>query len=49
MCNDDYGGLNPMVEINNPQPGQYDIWVGSYTSGQYVGGTLKITELSLTP
>lgn len=49
LCNDDYGGLNPMVEINNPSPGQYDIWVGSYQSGQYIGGTLKITELNLTP
>ncbi len=49
MCNDDYGGPNPMVEINNPPAGQYDIWVGSYQSGQYIGGTLKITELDLTP
>jgi hypothetical protein len=49
MCNDDYGGRNPMVEINNPQPGQYDIWVGSYTSGQYISGTLRITELDITP
>lgn len=49
VCNDDYGGLNPMVEFLNPPSGRYDIWVGSYSSGQYVSGVLKITEMSLTP
>lgn len=45
-CNDDsHGGLNPTVDIDNPPSGQYDIWVGSYSSGQYVQGTLNITEL----
>jgi hypothetical protein len=48
-CNDDYSGLNPMVQLNNPTPGQIDIWVGSYSSGQFISGTLTITELSLTP
>ena len=48
-CNDDSGGLNPMVEFANPVAGQYDIWVGSYGAGTYVSGTLRITELDLMP
>ena len=47
-CDDDGGGnFNPMVDIRNPPSGQYDIWVGTYDgSGQYVAGTLGITELT---
>jgi serine protease Do len=49
-CNDDSSGtLNPMVEIMNPPNGQYDIWIGSYRSGEYIGGTLYITELTQDP
>ncbi|MGD1996701.1 MAG: hypothetical protein PVH62_08005, partial [Anaerolineae bacterium] len=48
-CNDDYSGLDPMVEFPNPFTGQYDIWVGSYSSGDYVNGTLYITELDYHP
>ena len=46
-CDDDTGGnFNPMVDIRNPPSGQYDIWVGTYDgSGQYVDGTLAVTEL----
>ena len=44
-CNDDTGGLNPQVDINNPSSGQYDIWVGSYRAGENIRGTLSITEL----
>lgn len=46
-CNDDSnGGHNPMVDVPNAGPGQYDIWVGSYRSGEIAPGTLFITELS---
>jgi len=46
-CNDDsYGGTNPTVDLGNAQPGQYDIWVGSYRQGQTARATLHITELS---
>jgi serine protease Do len=48
-CNDDFGGLDPMVEFTNPTAGTYDVWIGSYSSGQYISGTLKITELNITP
>lgn len=45
-CDDDGGGnLNPMVDIRNPPPGQYDIWVGSYRAGENIRGTLNVTEL----
>lgn len=50
-CNDDspYGGLNPLVDVAGPPEGQYDIWVGSYVSGQYIDGTLYFTELDYYP
>jgi hypothetical protein len=47
LCGDDsYGSLNPTVDFQNPSSGVYDIWVGSYSSGQTVPGTLYITELT---
>jgi hypothetical protein len=50
-CNDDYpnANLNPMVEITDADDGQYDIWVGSFTTGEFISGTLYITELDTTP
>jgi hypothetical protein len=45
-CNDDsWGSLNPTVDIAGPPQGQYDIWIGSYRSGENVRGTLHVTEL----
>ena len=44
-CDDDGGGgLNPKVQITNPQDGRYDIWVGTYGEDM-VQSTLKISEL----
>ena len=44
-CDDDSGGgLNPKVQITNPQDGRYDIWVGTYGEDM-VQSTLKISEL----
>lgn len=46
LCNDDAPEtVNPMVVINNPKEGQYDIWIGSYEQGQYYTGNLFISEL----
>lgn len=46
-CDDDGGGnLNPMVTFNRPSAGQYDIWVGSYSDGDYIDGRLSVTELA---
>ena len=46
-CDDDSGdGLNPSVTFNNPQGGQYDIWIGTYGSGSdLANSTLTISEL----
>ena len=49
VCNDDYSGRDPLVDLNNPGAGQIDVWVGSYSSGAFVSGTLYVTELSYTP
>ncbi|MBN1954427.1 MAG: SUMF1/EgtB/PvdO family nonheme iron enzyme [Anaerolineae bacterium] len=49
FCNDDYSGWDPMVIFENPAEGQYDIWVGSYSAGEYIEGTLYVTELDLGP
>lgn len=45
-CDDDSGnGLNPIVTIGNPPSGIYNVWVGSYRSGEYAPATLSISEL----
>lgn len=46
-CNDDAHGstLNPEVSLDSAGPGQFDIWVGSYSSGDMIDGTLYFTEL----
>ncbi|TVR97188.1 MAG: serine protease [Wenzhouxiangellaceae bacterium] len=51
LFNDDApgGGLNPLISIANAQPGQYDIWVGSFSEDDYHSGELVITELDLSP
>jgi len=45
-CNDDAMGLNPMIIFEQPDGGQYDIWVGVYGSGDIVPATLHISELN---
>ena len=44
VCNDDAGSLDPLIVLENPPEGQYDIWVGSYQPGQSIEGVLGITE-----
>jgi hypothetical protein len=50
-CNDDANAdtLNPMVIIKNPVAGQYDVWVGSYSKGENIVGTLYVTEYDVSP
>ncbi len=44
-CNDDSNSsLNPTVRINNPPPGEYNIWVNSYQRGGAHQGYLSITD-----
>lgn len=47
VCNDDgpTTGLDPVVSIDYPAEGVFDIWVGSYSEGENVQGTLSVTEL----
>jgi hypothetical protein len=44
-CSDDEGGaLNPLVNMTNVEPGQYDVWVGSYSATQNVSVTFTTTQ-----
>jgi hypothetical protein len=48
-CSDDsVNTLNPMVDFVNAHAGRYNIWVGSYSSSDLVGGTLYITQSTAT-
>jgi hypothetical protein len=49
VCNDDYGGADPLVEFAPAEEGIYDIWVGSYSEEDLVAGTLYVTELEYEP
>lgn len=50
-CNDDAeeGARDPLVVLQNPAAGQYDIWVGNYAEGGTTSGTLYVSEIDLTP
>jgi len=48
-CNDDFSGWDPLIELENAESGQYDIWIGSYSADEYIAGTLYITELDFVP
>ncbi|MFC1959142.1 hypothetical protein ACFLYO_00375 [Chloroflexota bacterium] len=41
--------LDGMVEFNPPQSGQYDTWVGTYSQGSTLPGTLYFTEQAIDP
>ncbi len=49
LCNDDFDGWDPLVEIENATSGQYDIWVGSRSVEDSSMGTLYITEMEYDP
>ncbi|HYO87384.1 MAG TPA: SH3 domain-containing protein, partial [Candidatus Limnocylindrales bacterium] len=45
VCADDsFGTLNPSLDFNSPASGRYDVWIGSFSSGAFVSGTLNVTE-----
>lgn len=45
-CDDDSAGdLNPGIRFENPRAGTYDIWVGTYWSGEGHPAQLAISEL----
>ena len=44
-CNDDSnGGTNPTVDLANATAGLYNVWIGSYRSGETAHGTLNLTQ-----
>jgi|GEM_PF-1064579 len=44
-CSDDEGGgQNPLVDIQNPQEGQYEVWVGSFRAGEQLRGTFQVYD-----
>lgn len=48
-CNDDSNGtLNPMLGFEQPQSGQYDIWLGTVSTTDLVASELFITEIDPT-
>ena len=42
--NDDYRGTNPAITFQNPAPGLYDIWIGTYDGSRRNPGQLIFTE-----
>ena len=45
VCVDDsFGTLNPTIDFNGPSSGRYDIWIGSFSQGTNISGTLNVTE-----
>ena len=44
-CSDDANDqlLDPVIELENPAPGQYRIWAGSYVRNQLIPGVLVMT------
>ena len=46
-CIDDsFSTVDPTSDFNNPAGGSYDVWIGSYSPGTPVSGTLYVTEAS---
>ena len=48
-CNDDFEGFDPALEFSGAQSGVYDIYVGTYSSGDPVPASLFISELHAGP
>lgn len=44
-CDDDsFDTLNPTVDFEAAEGGRYDIWVGTFSQGVSIDGTLFVTE-----
>ena len=47
IVDDDSGGnLNPLIKINNPKSGRYEIWVGTIEKGASPNAVLSISEVN---
>lgn len=50
FCDDDSGGgRNPMVLLDDPQPGDYTVWAGSYVRDAYIEGDLLVLDSASLP
>jgi serine/threonine protein kinase len=45
VINDDFSGTNPRIEMENPQSGLYNIWVGTFTQTN-ASAQVYITEIA---
>lgn len=43
---DDVNGVNPLINLTTPEPGLYNIWVGTYDDNNLTSATLSVTELN---
>ena len=46
LCNDDFIGVDGGVEITNPQSGNYNIWVGTFSDTGVQPAQLRISEIN---
>jgi len=48
LCSDDANEvlLDPVIQMDNPENGRYNIWVGSFDEGQLIPGILVLTTRS---
>ena len=50
FCDDDSaGGMDPMILIEDPEPGDYTVWAGSYVRDAYIEGELFVLDSASIP
>ena len=50
FCDDDSAaGMDPMIIIDDPEPGDYTVWAGSYVRDAYVEGELLVLDSASIP
>ena len=50
FCDDDSaGGMDPMIIIDDPEPGDYTVWAGSYVQDAFIEGELLVLDSASLP
>ncbi len=50
FCDDDSAaGTDPMIIIDDPRPGNYTVWAGSYVKDAYIAGELRVLDSASVP
>src|SRR5690606_8358374 len=44
VCNDDASGHDPMIRLDRPAAGNYNVWVGTYSAGAAQQAGLYVSE-----